>query len=100
VITSGYIISEGDAISLYRDTVQSMSFDSTTDSIWIASPTLGVKGIQFQYNDGSPQAYIGDGESNYFRIRDNDGYKISWSSSNTRLNEDGSFFCDSAEIGG
>ncbi len=49
--------------------------DSLNKAISINSATWQDKGIQLQYNSGTPRAYIGDGADKYFQF-DEDGMRI------------------------
>ena len=48
--------------------------------------TFGNKGIQLDYNAGTPRAYIGDGANKFFKY---DGVNISWKAQNTELTTGG-----------
>jgi hypothetical protein len=59
---------------------------ASTASININDTTFGNQGIQFQYNSGTPRAYIGDGSNAFWQF---DGAKLTWKAANTELDADG-----------
>lgn len=71
--------------------------DASNKAISINDATFGNSGIQFQYNSGTPRAYIGDGSTYFFNF---DGTNISWGANTTSLSTAGKLTTTSAEIGG
>lgn len=45
-----------------------IKLDSTNESIWINDATFTNEGIQFEYNLGTPRAYIGDGAEKFLKF--------------------------------
>ena len=65
--------------------------------IAINDRTFGDKGIQLDYNSGTPRAYIGDGANKYFNF---DGTNISWKAQNTELDTDGNLTMSGGSVTG
>lgn len=72
--------------------------DASNKRISLASPTFGTKGIQIDYNGGSPMFYVGAGGANHF-IKFS-GTNLSWQGVNTSLTEVGKFSASDADISG
>ena len=71
--------------------------DAADKQIAIQSQTFGNAGIQFEYNSGSPRAYIGDGSNAYLNY---DGTKLTWKAANTELDGSGNLTATSATLSG
>lgn len=75
-IGTSSLSSDGNAIIL----------NSSGKIISIGSASFGSLGLQFDYNDGAPRLYAGDGEDQYFKFS---GSAISWKGTNAELTEGG-----------
>ena len=71
--------------------------DSSNKSISINDGTFGNKGIQLEYNSGTPRLYVGDGANAYLQF---DGTKLTWKAANTELDSSGNLTASSATISG
>ncbi|MFQ5510099.1 MAG: fibronectin type III domain-containing protein, partial [Leptospirillia bacterium] len=54
----------------------------TTGAVWMNSGTFGAKGIQAEYNNGTPRLHVGDGANSYLK---HDGTLLTWKAANTEL---------------
>ena len=109
-ITSGHIILStcsgdldniGDGssygkIALTDITSGHITLIAATASLNINNTTFGNKGIQLQYNSGTPRAYIGDGSNAYFNFN---GTKLTWKATNTQLDSSGNLITTGGKIG-
>ena len=71
--------------------------DSTNKAISINNSTYGQKGVQLEYNAGTPRFYTGDGSTKYFKF---DGTNIAFAGVNTSLTEAGLFTAANAVLTG
>ncbi|MFA5054468.1 MAG: hypothetical protein WC565_10435, partial [Parcubacteria group bacterium] len=62
-----------------------------------ASSTFSTKGVQLQYNSGTPRAYIGDGANAFLNF---DGTKLTWKAANTELDASGNLTIGGGAVGG
>ena len=70
--------------TLYSGT--NIILDSSNKAISINDATFGNKGMQLQYNSGTPRWYAGDGANQFFK---HDGTNISFKGNNAELATDG-----------
>jgi len=77
----GFTIS---ATTLYSGT--NIILNSSTKAISINSATFGQKGVQLEYNAGTPRFYVGDASSEFVQF---DGSYFTWGSANTSMNTNG-----------
>jgi hypothetical protein len=68
-----------------------------TSYLSINSSTFGSKGIQLQYNSGTPRFYAGDGANAFIK---HDGTKLTWKATNTQLDASGNLIAASATLSG
>ncbi|MFA6270646.1 MAG: hypothetical protein WC657_05585 [Candidatus Paceibacterota bacterium] len=68
-----------------------------TSYLSINSSTFGSKGIQLQYNSGTPRFYAGDGANAFIK---HDGTKLTWKATNTQLDASGNLIATSATLSG
>ncbi|MFQ5510191.1 MAG: phage tail protein, partial [Leptospirillia bacterium] len=65
----------------------------TTGAVWMNSGTFGAKGIQAEYNNGTPRLHVGDGANSYIR---HDGTLLTWKAANTELDVAGNLTATNA----
>lgn len=71
--------------------------DSSNTAIYLAASTFGDKGIQLEWNTGSPRIYVGDGSSQYLQF---DGTNLTWKAANSALDSSGNISLTGGSIGG
>jgi hypothetical protein len=72
--------------------------DASGRYIAINSATWGAKGVQIQYNGGSPRFYVGDGTASNRLVFD--GVRVYWNAANTSLSTGGNLTATNANISG
>ena len=66
-------------------------------ALYINDKTFGNKGVQIEYNAGSPRIHCGDGANAFIK---HDGTKLTWKGTNTELDASGNLICTGGTIGG